>query len=256
MNDLHTLADEYVIGLLDPAEAEEVAARITYPVTPEDSELARLVGGARDRLLPLDLSAPALAPSEGLWSRIEAGIAAQDADETEAIPLGEPAPVRPTPETVVPLRKPVSQPRAAWKLPALASMAAAVLLAAGLAWQVFRAETPELMVVLVNDTGSAVAVLEAYADNSVLVTPLADANPSAQQTLQLWTKPDPDGPPVSVGVLDTTAQVRVPGPALPRPSENQLYEITIEPVGGSPTGLPTGPVFGVGNAQAPVLRDG
>ena len=74
--------------------------------------------------------------------------------------------------------------------------------------------------------------------------------------LQLWTKPDPAGPPVSVGLLQTVARMAVRNPGLPQPTDGQLYEITLEPLGGSPTGLPTGPVVGVGNAQIPVLSDG
>ena len=48
----------------------------------------------------------------------------------------------------------------------------------------------------------------------------------------------------------------VRNPDLPQPAAGQLYEITLEPAGGSPTGLPTGPVVGVGNAQVPVLNGG
>lgn len=247
MTDLQTLADEFAFGLLEAEAADAVAARIADPATPEDRELARLVGAARDRILPIDLSAPLVPTSEDLWTRIE-----RDLPGVQREPLRRP----PEEEGVVSLDAARERRRAPWKRPALASMAAALLLAAGLAWQLYGIRSPEVLVVLVNDAGSAVAVLEAYADNSVLVTPLLDANPGAEQSLQLWTKPDPDGPPVSVGVLDTSARVKVPGPQLPTPSENQLYEITIEPAGGSPTGLPTGPVFGVGNAQAPVLRDG
>ena len=34
--------------------------------------------------------------------------------------------------------------------------------------------------------------------------------------------------------------------------EPRLSEITLEPEGGSPTGQPTGPIFGVGRAQTPL----
>ncbi|MWB79014.1 hypothetical protein GLS40_13325, partial [Pseudooceanicola sp. 216_PA32_1] len=33
---------------------------------------------------------------------------------------------------------------------------------------------------------------------------------------------------------------------LPAPHPQQLYEITVEPAGGSPTNLPTGPILGKG----------
>jgi len=40
---------------------------------------------------------------------------------------------------------------------------------------------------------------------------------------------------------------------LPSPAADQLYEITFEPDGGSPTNLPTGPILGKGFAKTPVL---
>jgi anti-sigma-K factor RskA len=247
MSDLHALADEYVFGLLEDEAAEAVEARIALPTADEDRELAQLVGHLRDRMLAIDLTAPAVPPAETVWTRIEDEI-------TRRAPAAR-APDAGAEDRVVSLGA-ARETRSRWKVPALVSMAAAILLAAGLGWQVFRAQAPEVLVVLVNDGGSPVAVLEAFSDNSVLVTPLVEPGATPAQSLQLWTKPDPDGPPVSVGVIETAARILVPGPDLPRPTENQLYEITIEPAGGSPTGLPTGPVFGIGNAQAPLMRDG
>jgi anti-sigma-K factor RskA len=142
-----------------------------------------------------------------------------------------------------------------WRLGALGATAAALVLAAMLTWQVLK-PGPAVLVVLLDDAGEAVAVLEAYADNRVRVTPLlGGAAPGLSQDLELWTKPDPDGPPISVGVLQRAAQAVVQNSDLPPPSPGQLYEITLEPEGGSPTGLPTGPVFGIGNARQPILDE-
>ncbi|WP_407815360.1 anti-sigma factor domain-containing protein, partial [Staphylococcus aureus] len=44
---------------------------------------------------------------------------------------------------------------------------------------------------------------------------------------------------------------RLDGPALPTPRDNQLYEITLEQAGGSPTGRPTGPILAKGLAKFP-----
>jgi anti-sigma-K factor RskA len=239
MSDLQLLADECVFGLLEADEARKVAGRIAEPLTREDRELARAVGRARDRMLPLDLTAPAVPPVEGAWERLEAAITPPEGF-AEVVTLDA-----------------ARRRGGRWRISALASMAAALLLAVGLSWQVYRsAQAPEVYVVLVDDVGEPVAVLEAFADNSVLVTPFTMGGATPAQSLELWTKPDPDGPPVSVGVLDTVTRVLLPGRTLPAPAENQLYEITIEPAGGSPTGLPTGPVYGLGNARAPVMRDG
>ena len=105
---------------------------------------------------------------------------------------------------------------------------------------------------ILDDDGGSVAMIEAFADDSLRVTPLEDFSPEGAQVLQIWTKPDPDGPPVSLGVLGRAMRAHVEGPDLPAPSSGQLYEITVEPPGGSPTGLPTGRIVGKGLAQRPL----
>lgn len=244
MSALQDLAESYVLGLLDPAEARTVEARVEAPRDGEDRELARAVGAARDRLLPLDLTARELPLGPGAWDRLRAALDAP-VERGEARDAPRPEPVDRTP-----------MPGRGWRRAALASMAAAALLAAGLAWQVLLAPEPAVLVVLVDEGGEPVAVLEAYADNRVVVTPFSGVEAGPSQVMQLWTKPDPDGPPVSVGLLETVARMAVRNPDLPAPSAGQLYEITLEPAGGSPTGLPTGPVVGIGNARIPVLDEG
>ena len=80
---------------------------------------------------------------------------------------------------------------------------------------------------------------------------LGDTDVPAGTVLQLWTKPDPDGPPVSVGVFDEPQKTVLEAMGLPAPTVDQLYEITFEKPGGSPTGLPTGPILGKGFTKEP-----
>lgn len=243
---LDDLAESYVLGLLEPREEADVEARITRPANAEDRALAAAVGAARDMLLPLDLTASDLPLNPDAWARVEAS-------------LGDRTAVDATPPADAPRsgkEAPMPEAGRGHRLAALLATAAAVLLAAVLAWQTLFAPKPAVLVVLVNTGGEAVAVLEAYADNRVVVTPLRGVEAGPSQVLQLWTKPDPAGPPVSVGLLQTVAQMAVQNRDLPQPNAGQLFEITLEPEGGSPTGLPTGPVVGVGNAQIPLFRDG
>ncbi len=235
------LAEDYVLGLLDAVEAADVDARIEAPRSAEDRALAVAVGALRDRLLPLDLTAPDLPLRPGAWDRLAAVLDAR------------PAAAQPAPDESA-AAAPAAARRDRWRLAALASMAASALLAAGLAWQVLLSRPPAALVVLLDQAGEPVAFLEAYPDNRVRVTPVVGAEPGPSRVLQLWTKPDPAGPPISVGLLAEAARLVVRGPDLPEPVGGQLYEITIEPDGGSPTGLPTGPIFGVGNALAPVTN--
>ena len=57
---------------------------------------------------------------------------------------------------------------------------------------------------------------------------------------------------MSLGVLEGTRAARLAFGDLPDPGAEQLYEVTLEPQGGSPTGRPTGPIIGKGLA-APQL---
>ena len=67
--------------------------------------------------------------------------------------------------------------------------------------------------------------------------------------MQVWTLYDKAVGPVSLGTLTESKVVRLGSSDLPRPSANQLYEITLEPAPGSPPGKPTGPILIKGYAQ-------
>ena len=69
--------------------------------------------------------------------------------------------------------------------------------------------------------------------------------------MQVWTLPSQDMGPVSLGLLDAARSAVLDGPDLPQPREDQLYEITVENEGGSPTGRPTGPILVKGFAKLP-----
>ncbi|SES38774.1 Anti-sigma-K factor RskA [Tranquillimonas rosea] len=224
------LAELYILGALDDDAHAEVEARIAAPADAEDRALREAVRAARERFHDLDRSAPQLPVGAGLWSRIEAAL------------TGRPQPVGDGARGAAGVAR-------AWRPTALAAMAATVLLAAGLTWQVLQARPPLTMAILLNDDGQSVALVETYPDDTIRVTPLAPISPDGPQVLEVWTKPDPDGPPVSLGTLERARRARLTGPDLPLPDIDQLYEITVEPAGGSPTGQPTGPVVGLGNAS-------
>ncbi len=259
------LADLLALGLLDPAEAAAAEARMRA-----DPAFAASVGAARDRLLPLDLAAPPEAPSPDLWARIEAeidagadaGAAGDPMSEAAALPPGPPAPL---PPRLRPKRRasgPVRAMRAARAAAARPSgrrallglwggLAALALLAAGWGAREALAPAPAVVAVLLDAAGEPVAIVEDFADGRARVTALAVAQPEGR-TLQLWTLPDADTGPVSLGLLARAASATLRGPDLPPPRDDQLYEITLEPAGGSPTGRPTGPIIGKGLARRPL----
>lgn len=127
-----------------------------------------------------------------------------------------------------------------------------MLLTVVLGWSVLSQPGPVVVAVLLDDRGEAIALVESGRDNTTQITLLERPDMPSNQVMQVWTKPDDDGPPVSLGPLSTGRLDTLTIEGLPTPSPRQLYEITLEPAGGSPTNLPTGPIFGKGLAKAPV----
>ncbi len=237
MTDHRALAEDYVLGLLEPEARRAVEARLSAPAGLRDRELIAAVRAASEAWEALDRTAPDLPMSAGAWDRI---MQASAADLTEE-------PARPAPARAVTLHRLPPEARR-WRGLAGVALAAAIGCAALLFTETLVPK-PAVMAILLDAEGNSVAVIEAFADDSVRVTPLAPVSPDGAQVLQVWTKPDPDGPPVSLGILQQAIRSHLAGPDLPRPVADQLFEITIEPEGGSPTGLPTGPIVGVGLAQ-------
>lgn len=232
---LDILIDEVVLGLADDADVariEEMAAR--------DPAVAAQLDRARARFAPLDDTADEVALPAGFWSRVEGDL---DAAHDQ---------VAPTSAEVVDLSA-LRRAMTRWRGAAIGGIAAAILLAMTLGWSVMTPVEPSVIAVLLNDEGEAIALVEGRPDNTTLVTLLEQAQVPSERVMQVWTKPDDDGPPVSLGLLTSGRSETLVIEGLPAPSPRQLYEITVEPAGGSPTNLPTGPILGKGLAKEPVI---
>lgn len=223
-------ADAYVLGLMDEDERRAIEADMET-----DRDIARAVGEARDRFLELDLVGPTSPVSADLWSRIEARLVPQRV----AAPQPGPGPA-------------VNDNRLAWwRGVGLSAAAASLLLVGVLSYTLLRQADPQVVAILMNAEGEPVMMIEDFGNDTAKVIPLTDVSVAADRSLQLWTLPSRDTGPVSLGVLDGWRTATIEGPDLPGPMEEQLYEITVEPLGGSPTGKPTGPILGKGFAKMP-----
>lgn len=224
------LADEYVLGLLESDEHARVEARIE-----SDAALRAAVAASRDRFLKLDLLAnPALGPDD-LWDRIASGL-----DDARAENSGGRA------------EAPANDNREGrWRRVALAGMAASLLLAIGLGFSLIVRPEPQVVAVLVNAAGEPLVLVEDFGNASARITPLAEFDVPEGRVMQVWTLPSKEMGPVSLGLLPASQTMTLDGPDLPQPQEAQLYEITIEQAGGSPTGRPTGPILVKGFARHP-----
>lgn len=227
--DIAALADEYVLGLLEKKQAAEIEEAIE-----RDGELRAAIAVSRERFLPLDTSVEPAAVSDQLWSNVDAALP----------PQGKPAAHR--------LIHTANDNKSnSWRSLAVSAIAASVILAVGLVFSLTRTMEPLVIAVLVNEAGEVQAVVEDFGNEKATVRMLADFAVPQDKTIQVWTLPSKEVGPVSLGLIEGIRSAHLEGPALPTPRSEQLYEITLEQAGGSPTGRPTGPILAKGFARMP-----
>ena len=239
-NERDLLAAEHALGVLDDAERAQ-ADRLAE----SDERFARLVDEWQERLAPLlDEIAP-VAPDAGLWDRINDALDNQAGRESN----------------VHKLERRVT----AWRTysAAISAVAAALLLAVALDTTgrapapapVQPQPQPQRQPVLVanvaaEDRSAAFVVSYDPSDRTMLVSP-AVASPAPGHDHELWLIPA-SGTPLSLGLVASTNPHRLPVPDALQGTfqRDATIAISVEPVGGSPTGQPTGPVVATGKLVA------
>jgi anti-sigma-K factor RskA len=219
---LDELAAEYVLGTLSGEKRTALIARMNT-----EPAVRAAVDAWEARLLNLTALVEPVAPTSRLWSRIERSL-----DELKA-----------------PLQRPISWWRrlGLWQGLAAAGLAASLVLSLALLSKAPPVTT--YMVVLVAPSNQAPGwVVQANDARMIELIPLARDDVPEGMTLQFWTKGDQWRAPVSLGLVRPGEAYRVPLTRLPALEPNQLFELTLEKAGGSPTGAPTGPVKFIGRA--------
>ena len=115
---------------------------------------------------------------------------------------------------------------------------------------------PPVVVVLQGTSGAAQAansfVASVSADGRALVArPLLPVSLEANRVLELWSVP-PEGAPRSLGLIAADGATVIDRRRLPATllkGGTAALAVSIEPPGGSPTGVPTGPVIYAGKLQ-------
>jgi anti-sigma-K factor RskA len=224
---------EFVMGTLSDEERAAFAAQMAV-----DAGLRLEVGFWQDRLLGLVRKVAAVEPSERVWQGIEAALPAEPTTTTIARPARQRASPPPWWERL-----------GFWQAVSGMAMAAAVLLASLL---VIRPAAPPTSYVAVLQSPDQRAGWVVQASEGAPVKLVALANPGQvppDRSWQLWTKGKTATAPTSLGLVPGQGGLQVPRDRLPELGDEQLFEITLEPAGGSPTGRPTGPVLFIGKAQ-------
>lgn len=258
-------AGEYVLGTLDGETLAEFETALAI-----DADLRAEVGAWQDRLLGLARRAPPLVPPPALWARIATSIGGAEARPASALASATPSPpsaATPTSTPPAPIFAPASAPTPTrppaaprwwqrlgfWQGASAVAALAVLALATLLVLRPPAVEAPHYLALLQAPGGAEVGwVVEARAGGSLRLVPLAPALGGtplpAGRALQFWTKPEGAAGPTSLGLVAAGTALTLPVSGLPALGERQLFEITLEPVGGSTLGRPTGPVLYVGRA--------
>jgi anti-sigma-K factor RskA len=220
------LAGEYVLGVLEGEAKAATERRIA-----SDTEFVREVDSWRSRLAIFDDTTQTHAASDALWRSIESGVSDSAAPE----------PVSPS------LWSRFWNNLPALRAAALGTSLAALLLAVGLGFALRAAYQQPTMIAVLVDGNRTGAVVQAFADGRVVLLPLTEINVPPGRAIEVWTLPSRERGPVSVGLMNQARTLTLSLKDLPAPKPDQLFELTLEPATGSPTGRPTGPVLFKGN---------
>ena len=231
-NEDFLLAGEYVIGVLDGAERDHFERRAA-----REPELREHIAYWQERFGELDQVVTPEDVPPALWSRIEHALD------------GAPRTARAQPNLMTRLWSSL----AFWRGAGLAGAFASLVLAVGIGLLAGRATpSPQIVAVMLTPEGVPGAIAEIFHDGRISIVPIHDFAVPKGKTLQVWTLFDKEKGPVSVGLIERTRQALFHRSDLPA-GQQQLYEITLEPEGGSPTNRPTGPVLVKGHGAFPRL---
>jgi anti-sigma-K factor RskA len=215
------IAAEYVLGVLGAEERREVERRMT-----QEPMLASEVAFWEERLGGLADAVAPVAPPQDLWSRIETGIDAPlTARSTSAW-----------------------QSLAFWRGFGIASAALAAASIAMLAYIVLVPVARAPLMATLGGSAGQPNFVATVSGNSLVVVPAALLT-SDPRAIELWLIPSgPGARPHSLGLIQPGQPIRLEiPPELARGiTRDATLAVSLEPPGGSPTGLPTGPVIASG----------
>ena len=219
-HDGNIIAGEYVLGVLSAAERREVERRLA-----REPALASEVALWEERLTGLADAVAPVAPPDAVWSRIE-----------RAIGTGARAPS-------------VWQSLTFWRS---LSIVSATLATASIAALVYIGLVPgarvPLMATLSGGAGQPNFVASVTATGNSLVIVPAALLTNDPRAYELWLIPTGETRPRSLGLVQPGQPIRldIPSDLAGRVTPDATLAVSLEPPGGSPTGLPTGPVVAAG----------
>ena len=238
-DDRSVAAGEYVLGTL---QAQERAAFDS--LLAGDPSLQAEVYAWQDRLVGLTQRVDAVEPDPQWWSQIEARLL--PASATAPLPAAGAA------AATVRLASSANDPQwrrlRLWQTVSGLAIAASLMLATLLVARIPAGTEPaRYLAVLQAPDKSAGWVVEASVGGRLRLMPIGtSAAVPAGKALQFWTKAKGATGPTSLGLIRPGEVTDLPATRLPTLEVGQLFELTLEPEGGSPIARPTGPVLFIG----------
>jgi len=211
------LAAEYVLGVLtgtDRAAAQRLLER--------DANFSRMVDAWEQRLAPWASEIADVAAPPQVWERIAAALPANNLPRTS-----------------------MWENLAFWRIFALAGALVAACLGGFIYVGAVRQQTP--LVAAIDGGGSRAFVATIDANRRTIAVQPASYAGDATREPELWLIP-PDGRPRPLGMLraDRAVSIAIPRDLAALTVSNGVLAVSLEPPGGSTTGLPTGPVIATG----------
>ncbi|WOD11729.1 anti-sigma factor [Pseudomonas sp. NyZ704] len=228
--DRRALIGEYVLGLLGEPEATEVRELIEA-----DKNAARMALEWERHLLELADELPAQTPAPNTWERIQQSLGWLPAESSRS----------------------TDSPAARWwnSLGLWRLTTGALALLVLLSWlpgvlrdQVPAGATYTAVLQQPGESASPGWVVNIDAEGTLSLVSLVEDQIPEDRSVQFWTLVDPADGPRSLGLIEPGEQVTLNAEQIGAVQAGQLFELTLEPAGGSPLDRPTGEVLYIGRA--------
>ncbi|MDK1377030.1 MULTISPECIES: anti-sigma factor [unclassified Sinorhizobium] len=219
------IAGEYVLGVLSAEDRLKVEARMA-----SDRNFAAMVDRWQHNLAAFDDAYEAVRPPAHVFAAVERSIFPPS---------------------------PAARPKVGfwnslllWRSLTVASLAAAAIMGASMAG-LFSEPQSQPLVAELSGEGNAINLVARFdrTSGSLKLTPVA-ARQTEEKSLELWLI-EGDNPAVSLGVLPQSGEgeILLPPEMRTRFREGSTLAVSVEPLGGSPTGAPTGAVVAQGTTR-------
>jgi len=222
-------AGEYVLGVMTDAERAEFERRLN-----KEPELALEVKSWTEHFAAMSQKLDQEPVNPRVWAKVNDTLSAAGKPATDASPFAW-----------------------LWKGWAVAASAAVVVLGVQLLGASQESnDSPRYVAVMKSPDKTTEWLVEAMPNDTLRVYQIGnlpiEGNPANMgKTLQLWTKAPSDPGPTSLGLMEWGKPMVIDADELPDLVEKQLFEVTLEPAGGSPLGnRPSGEIMFIGNAVA------